>query len=177
MENKIKDAKATALAKKKAGDQRGAILAMKQMKMYEGEVTKLDGQQIMLEQQKMTIQSTRADVDVVNTLKVGNTAIGNMNAKMDVDSIADLQDDMAEQMQEVQERQDLFAGVAEEGKDDLLDELNELEADALAGEMDDLMIPQAPIAGQNPIAQPAAAQAAPAQSNEDKQMAELMAMM
>ena len=43
MENKIKDAKATALAKKKAGDQRGAILAMKQMKMYEGEVTKLDG--------------------------------------------------------------------------------------------------------------------------------------
>ena len=177
MENKIKDAKATALAKKKAGDQRGAILAMKQMKMYEGEVTKLDGQQIMLEQQKMTIQSTRADVDVVNTLKVGNTAIGNMNAKMDVDSIADLQDDMAEQMQEVQERQDLFAGVAEEGKDDLLDELNELEADALAGEMDDILVPQAPIAGQNPIAQPAAAQAAPAQSNEDKQMAELMAMM
>ena len=48
-ENKIKDAKADALAKKKAGNQRGAILAMKQMKMYEGELTKLDGQQIMLE--------------------------------------------------------------------------------------------------------------------------------
>lgn len=98
MENKIKDAKATALAKNKAGDKRGALLAMKQMKMYEGEVQKLDGQQIMLEQQKLTIQSTRADVDVVNTLKVGNTAIGTMNSKMDVDSIADLQDDMAENM-------------------------------------------------------------------------------
>lgn len=48
-ENKIKDSKADALAKKKAGNQRGAILAMKQMKMYEGELTKLDGQQIMLE--------------------------------------------------------------------------------------------------------------------------------
>ena len=48
-ENKIKDAKADALAKKKAGNQRGAILAMKQMKMFEGELTKLDGQQIMLE--------------------------------------------------------------------------------------------------------------------------------
>ncbi len=69
---------------------------MKQMKMYEQEVTKLDGQQIMLEQQKMTIQSTRADVDVVNTMKVGNTAIGNMNKQMDVASIADLQDEMAE---------------------------------------------------------------------------------
>jgi len=34
-------------------------------------------------------------------------------------------------MQEVNERQELFAGVAEEGKDDLLDELNEMEADAI----------------------------------------------
>ena len=50
MENKIKDAKAQALAKKKAGDQRGAVMALKQMKMFEGELTKLDGQQIMLEQ-------------------------------------------------------------------------------------------------------------------------------
>ena len=48
MENKIKDARAMALSKKKAGDQRGAVMALKQMKMYEGELTKLDGQQIML---------------------------------------------------------------------------------------------------------------------------------
>ena len=79
-------------------------MALKQMKMFEGELTKLDGQQIMLEQQKMTIQSTAADVDVVNSLRAGNQAIGNMNQQMDVDSIADLQDEMAEQMQEVQER-------------------------------------------------------------------------
>ena len=101
MENKIKDAKATALTKKKGGDQRGAVMALKQMKMFEGELTKLDGQQIMLEQQKMTIQSTHADVDVVNSLRAGNQAITNMNANMDVDSIADLQDEMAENMQEI----------------------------------------------------------------------------
>jgi len=44
----------------------------------------------------MTIQSTHADVDVVNTLKAGNQAITNMNKQMDVDSIAELQEDMAE---------------------------------------------------------------------------------
>ena len=44
MENKIRDSKAQALAKKKAGDQRGAVMALKQMKMFEGELTKLDGQ-------------------------------------------------------------------------------------------------------------------------------------
>ena len=53
MENKIKDAKAQAVTKKRAGDQRGAIMALKNMKMYEGELTKLDGQQIMLQQQTM----------------------------------------------------------------------------------------------------------------------------
>ena len=68
------------------------------MKMYEGELNKLDGQQIMLEQQKMTIQSTTADIDVVNSLKAGNQAIGNMNKQMDVDTIADLQDEIAENM-------------------------------------------------------------------------------
>ena len=68
------------------------------MKMYEGELSKLDGQQIMLEQQKMTIQSTTADIDVVNSLKAGNQAIGNMNKQMDVDTIADLQDEIAENM-------------------------------------------------------------------------------
>ena len=72
MENKIKDAKANALAKKKAGDQRGAVMALKQMKMYEAELTKLDGQQVMLTQQQMNIQSTHADVDTINTLKAAN---------------------------------------------------------------------------------------------------------
>jgi len=52
----------------------------------------------MLEQQKMTILSTRADVDVINSLKAGNQAIGQMNKQMDVESIADLQEDMAENM-------------------------------------------------------------------------------
>jgi charged multivesicular body protein 5 len=116
------------------------------MKMFQGELTKLDGQQIMLEQQKMTIQSTHSDVDVVNTLKVGNQAIGNMNKQMDVDSIADLQDEMAENMQEYQERQDLFSGVAEEGQEDLMAELDDIEADALAGELEGMEVGNMPIA-------------------------------
>ena len=175
MENKIKDSKAQALAKKKAGDQRGAVMALKNMKMFEGELTKLDGQQIMLEQQKMTIQSTHADVDVVNSLRAGNQAITNMNKNMDVDSIADLQDEMAENMQEIQERNELFSAAAEENKDDLLAELDDIEAEALAGELEGMEVGSMPIAapiGANPV--PAAAQ--PAQA-EAAQMAELNALM
>ena len=75
MNNKVNDAKQTALAKKKAGDIRGATMAMKNMKMFEGEVTKLYGQQVMLQQQTLQIQSAHADVDVVNALKTGTGAL------------------------------------------------------------------------------------------------------
>ena len=115
----------------------------------------------------MTIQSTHADVDVVNTLKAGNQAIGTMNKQMDVDSIADLQDDMAENMQEVNERQELFAGAAEEGKDDLLAELDEMEADALAGELEGMEVGNMPIAAP---AQPVSAQPAQAAQQSDAEM-------
>ena len=120
-------------------------MALKNMKMYEGQLTKLDGQQIMLEQQKITIQSTAADVDVVNSLRAGNQAIGNMNKQMDVESIEQLQDEMAENMQEVEERQELFAAAAEEGKDDLLAELDELEALAVEEEFVTEPVSAAPI--------------------------------
>ena len=45
---------------------------------------------------------------------------------------------MAEVQQEVEERQELFAGAAMEGQDELLDELNELEAEGMMGELDGL---------------------------------------
>ena len=138
MNNKVNDAKQTALAKKKAGDIRGATMAMKNMKMFEGEVTKLYGQQVMLQQQTLQIQSAHADVDVVNALKTGTGALEQLNKQADVDTIADLQDQMAEVQQEVEERQELFAGAAMEGQDELLDELNELEAEGMAGELDAL---------------------------------------
>ena len=60
-------------------------------------------------------------------------------------------------MQEVQERQDLFVAAADEDKDDLLAELDEMEADAVAGELEDLAVGAGPIAAP---AQPMAAAAA-----------------
>ena len=86
----------------------------------------------------------------------GNTAIGKMNQQMDVDSIADLQDDMAENMQEVNERQELFAGAAAEGQDDILAELDELEAENVEAELAAMEV------GNMPIAAAAASQPMPA---------------
>ena len=104
MENKVKDAKAQALAKKKAGDQRGAVMALKQMKMFEGELTKHDGQQIMLEQQKITIETTLVDADVIKALQQGSRVIKGLNELCNVDDIADIHEELEENMQEVKER-------------------------------------------------------------------------
>ena len=75
VENKIKDLKQEALAKRKNKDERGALMALKKMKMQEKEVQKLDGQSIMLEQQKMMIESTHFDKDVINGMTEGKNAM------------------------------------------------------------------------------------------------------
>ena len=69
LEKKTQDLKTTAVQKKKAGDTRGALLALKQSKMQEKELAKLDGQSMMLEQQKLMIESANFDVGVVDSIK------------------------------------------------------------------------------------------------------------
>lgn len=154
VENKIKDLKTEALTRRKAKDERGALMALKKMKMQEKEVQKLDGQSIMLEQQKMMIESTHFDKDVIVGMKEGKNAMDQMNKEMNIDDIAELQDELQDQMAEIGERQEFFANVAQEDKEDLLGELDELEALAMEDEMNEVMINNAPIAGQ---AQPAQA--------------------
>ena len=55
---------------------------------------------------------------------------------MNVDDIADLKEELEDQMAEIQERQEFFANAAEEDKEDLLGELDELEALAMEEEME-----------------------------------------
>ena len=75
-------------------------------------------------------------------------------------------------MEEVAARQELFANAAEDGKDELLAELDELEMEAIEGEMDMDLGPMAPIAAtKQKQAQHAQAE------EEEKSAADLMAMM
>ena len=92
LENRVKETKAQALAKRKAKDERGALNALRQMKMYEKELQKLDGQAAVLTQQQMMIESTHFDVGVVSGMKDASKQIEAMNAQMDVDDIAEVYD-------------------------------------------------------------------------------------
>ena len=176
LENRTGDLKKEALAKRKAKDERGALMALKKMKMFEKELQKLDGQSIMLEQQKMMIESTHFDVDVVNSMKSGATAMDQMNKQMNVDDIADLKDELADQMAEIEERQEFFAEAAQEDKEGLMEELDELEALAMEDEMNEVVVNNAPIAGAYQNKEPAVPVQAE-QEEEKQQFAALAGMM
>ena len=59
---------------------------------------------MMLEQQKMMIESANFDIGVVNSIKAGKDAIGTLNKQMDIDKIAELKDDLDDMMTEHEER-------------------------------------------------------------------------
>ena len=94
---------------------------------------------------------------------------------MNVDDIADLKEELEDQMAEIQERQEFFANAAEEDKEDLMGELDELEALAMEEEMEQVPISNAPISGaisqEQQKVQPAQ------QSNEQAELDALEAMM
>ena len=83
----------------------------------------------------MMIESANFDIGVVNSIKAGKDAIGTLNKQMDIDKIAELKDEMDDMIMEQEERELWFADIAKDGSDELLGELEELEAEAAAQEL------------------------------------------
>ena len=68
-EKEAEDIVTQAKTKLKAGDKKGATLLMKRKKMYEKEMSKLEGMQMFLEQQKLTMESNQNNANVFDTMK------------------------------------------------------------------------------------------------------------
>ena len=171
LEAKSDDLKQTAIAKKKAGDIRGATLAMKQYKMNTNELAKLDGQQIILEQSKMQIESANFDVGVVNAMRTGKDAIKAANKQINVDDIADLKEELDDIMAENEERQKFFADVAMDGQEDSLKELERWEAEVAGIEMD---IKPLPVISNKPGPNKIQAKQVEEEEDEEAELAKMM---
>ena len=79
-----------------------------------------------------------ADAGILGTMKNAAGAMKDLNKQANYDDIADLKEELDDMMAENEEKQNYFATMANENKDELLAELDELEADALAGELEAL---------------------------------------
>ena len=71
-------------------------------------------------------------------MKEGKNVVDKIQAQVNVDEMADLQADLQEQMDKQGEVDDFFADIANDDKDELMDELDEL---AALDEMDDMALP------------------------------------
>mmetsp|Transcript_5608 Transcript_5608/g.7105 ORF Transcript_5608/g.7105 Transcript_5608/m.7105 type:complete len:236 (+) Transcript_5608:305-1012(+) len=125
-----------AKLKAKANNKKGALLHIKKKKVYEKEVTKLEGQIFTLEQQSIAVESGSVNVDIVNAMKQGVAAQKHINQQIDVDATADLVDEIQEIQADADEVSELLAQPMQDAFDDdeLMNELNELGEEELLKE-------------------------------------------
>lgn len=118
-------------AKQKASqkDKKGALFALKRKKMYENEVTKLQGARITMDAQIMALESATVNIQTFQAMQSGASAMKNIRGKIDADKVEDLMDEMQEEKEIHDAIADAIAKPASDMFDDeeLLNELNELE--------------------------------------------------
>ena len=95
-----------------------------------------------------SIIASIADTDVFQALHAGQQATEILNKRVNIDNIEEIFEKMEDQKADAEERADVFIRMANaEDNEDLLDELNELEADVAARELEELEIGAGAIKG------------------------------
>lgn len=158
-----------------AGNKRAAMTCLKRKKMYEKQVVTLQAAVDRIEEQCMAIEGASANLEAMNAMKTGATAMKTINQGMSIDQVEDTMDDIQEQMDISNEISDAIARPLGDAYDEteLEDELAALEEESLNDQLLDM--PSAGSVSMEPAA-PAAAAAKPAKSEEDELKALEMSM-
>jgi len=191
LERKVKDETAKAIQLSKQNKKREALTCIKRKKMYEKQLDQLSNTKMTLESQQLSLESMNINREAIETTKVANGAMQqNIKAMGGVDAVAETMDAVEEGMQDADEIQtELSRVIAVPGLDDddeLLAELERLEADELASEMSSIGTGSAaPTAAASaalndmpavPVSLPAAPTTT-AMTEEERELAELEASM
>ena len=115
-----------------------ALRVLKQKKVYEGQREMLSNQSFNIEQQNMAIQSMRDTKTTVQAMQMGLKEMKKEFKKIDLNKIEDLQDDMADILEQANEVQDVMGrtyGMPEVDESELEAELEAL-GDELALDTD-----------------------------------------
>ena len=103
-----------------------ALRILKQKKVYESQREMLGNQSFNIEQQNMAIQSMKDTKTTVEAMKIGLKEMKKEYKKIDLNKIENLQDDMADIMEQVNDVQDTMSrtyGMPEVDEDELEAEL------------------------------------------------------
>ena len=126
---------ATIDAKKKLDqkDKNGALIALKRKKLYESEIEKNQGIQIILENQIYSLEGATMQKAIVDALALGNKSIKKLNIELNPEKIEELLDEIQEESDNFKSIQDAMAQPLQQiyNDADLLTEFEQLESDAL----------------------------------------------
>lgn len=175
------DAKRLIAAKNKSG----ALAALKRKKMYEGQLGKINGTRMTIENQKMALENANFNQEVMKAMAQGANALQHVNENMTIDRVDETMDNIQEQMDvanEISEAISQPTGMGYEDEDELEAELAELEAEELDETLLSVENTPAPVAvNQEPAvtedAFPAAPDEAVTLSAEEEELRQLEASM
>ena len=93
-------------------------MLMKKKKMYEAEISKLDGMRLMMEQQKLNMESQMNNKNVFDTMDQGARTIEQLAQEADIDKFDEIREKHEELEDKNAEINDFFANYAEDQTDD-----------------------------------------------------------
>ena len=118
-----------AKAKLKAGDKAGAKKLLTKKKRFVEQIKQLEGAQNMMEEQKMMLENQDSMKKIFETVSSTNQALKEMGKGVSVEEIEKAREEMDEIKDAQKEMGDFFAEYAEEGNEDVEEELDQLEAE------------------------------------------------
>lgn len=106
VQKKIDTVLAEAKVKAQKSDKKGALFALKKKKLYEEEITKLQGTKLTLETQIMALESATINVETLNAMKNATGTMKALHGNIDADAVDDL-------MADLQEERDIHNAISE----------------------------------------------------------------
>jgi len=127
-QKKIEDQQRIAKEKLAKKDKNGAMMCLKRKKMYENEITKMEGIQVTLETQMMSLESAQTNAAAFQAIKIGTDTLKNRNQTTNVENVETTIEELQEQMDDQREISDAISTAVDHGYDnaDLEGELEDL---------------------------------------------------
>jgi hypothetical protein len=128
-ETKIKNLNNQAKEKLKSGDKNGARQLLAKKKKYDEQIKQFDGAVMLMEEQKMMLESAESMKSIFDTIKTANKQIQKTQEGMSADDMMKVKEDLEDFKYIQKEMNEIFDGYRDENTEEVEDELNQLEAE------------------------------------------------
>lgn len=182
LEKKVQAEMLKAQEFSKVKNKRAAIQCLKKKKLYENQIEALNNYIFRLQDQEVQLETAGVTAEMMGAMKTSASAIAGVQKKMNIDDVDKTLDDINEQSENLRQIQEALSqptGLAAElDEDELLAELEELEALEMDDQLLQAPVPAAPVTAAPAASMPSVPAKAPAKaSKEDDELERLRAEM